>query len=99
MVSPLWRHAAAELGRATRRFLSYFEREELAVLKAQGLGVRAIARELQRDAGAISRELRRNAATRSGKAEYRATVAQWKASWLMRMLASSGRSTTSRRLI
>ena len=27
----------------------------------------------------ISRELRRNAATRSGKLQYRATVAQWKA--------------------
>jgi IS30 family transposase len=44
--------------------LSFHEREELALLKAQGLGVRAIARELNRDAGTISRELRRNAATR-----------------------------------
>ena len=45
----------------------------------QGQGVRAIARELNRDPGTISRELRRNAATRAGKREYRATVAQWKA--------------------
>ncbi|MDP9434900.1 MAG: helix-turn-helix domain-containing protein, partial [Actinomycetota bacterium] len=62
-----------------QRPLSFREREELALLKAQGLGVRAIARELQRDPGTISRELRRNAATRSGMVEYRATVAQWKA--------------------
>jgi IS30 family transposase len=59
--------------------LSFAEREELALLKAKGLGVRAIGRELNRDPGTISRELRRNAATRGGKAEYRATVAQWKA--------------------
>ena len=39
----------------------------------------SIARALGRDPGTISRELRRNAATRSGKQEYRATVAQWKA--------------------
>jgi IS30 family transposase len=63
----------------TGRYLSFGEREELAVLKAQGLGVRAIARELHRDPGTISRELRRNAATRGGILEYRASVAQWKA--------------------
>jgi len=67
------------LAEPTGRYLSFHEREELAVLKAQGLGVRAIARELKRDPGTISRELRRNAATRSGKIEYRASVAQWKA--------------------
>src|SRR3954469_22489752 len=78
-----FRHAGGmpplSLAEPTGRYLSFCEREELALLKAQGLGVRAIARELQRDAGTISRELRRNAATRSGKREYRATVAQWKA--------------------
>ena len=63
----------------TGRYLVFHEREELALLKARGLGVRAIARELGRDPGTISRELRRNAATRGGKLEYRATVAQWKA--------------------
>jgi IS30 family transposase len=67
------------LAEPTGRYLSFQEREELALLKAQGLGVRAIARELTRDPGTISRELRRNAATRGGKPEYRATVAQWKA--------------------
>ncbi len=40
------------------------------MLKARGLGVRAIARELEVIPGTISRELRRNAATRGGKPEY-----------------------------
>jgi IS30 family transposase len=61
------------------RYLSFAEREEIALLRAQGKGVREIGRSIGRDAGTISRELRRNAATRSGKQEYRATVAQWKA--------------------
>ncbi|MEU8952107.1 IS30 family transposase [Streptomyces sp. NPDC048489] len=60
------------------RYLSFSEREEIALLNAQGKGVREIAREVARDPGTISRELRRNAATRNGKREYRATVAQWK---------------------
>jgi IS30 family transposase len=67
------------LAEPSGRFLSFQEREELALLKAQGFGVRAIARELSRDPGTISRELRRNAATRGGKPDYRASVAQWKA--------------------
>jgi hypothetical protein len=78
-----FRHAGGmpplSLAEPTGRYLSFHEREELALLKAEGLGVRAIARRLRRDPGTISRELRRNAATRSGKIEYRATVAQWKA--------------------
>lgn len=61
------------------RYLSFAEREELALLRAQECGVREIARRLGRSASTISRELRRNAATRSGRLEYRATVAQWKA--------------------
>ena len=47
--------------------------------RAQGAGVRQIARELGRAPSTISRELRRNAATRGGKLDYRASVAQWKA--------------------
>jgi hypothetical protein len=78
-----FRHAGGmpplSLAEPTGRYLSFHEREELSLLRAQGQGVRAIARELERDPGTISRELRRNAATRSGKREYRATVAQWKA--------------------
>ncbi|AZQ78148.1 IS30 family transposase [Flaviflexus ciconiae] len=67
------------LAEPTGRFLSFEEREEIALLRAKDKGVREIARELGRDPGTISRELRRNAATRSGKQEYRALVAQWKA--------------------
>src|SRR5687768_14706592 len=61
------------------RHLVFAEREEIALLRAQGHGVRAIARRLARAASTISRELRRNAATRSGGLEYRATTAQWHA--------------------
>lgn len=61
------------------RYLSFAEREEIAILHAQEMGVREIARRLGRDQSTISRELRRNAATRGGKIEYRATTAQWHA--------------------
>ena len=49
------------------RYLSFAEREEVALLNAQQLGVREIARKLGRSPSTISRELRRNAATRGGK--------------------------------
>lgn len=61
------------------RYLSFCEREEIALLRAQQCGVREIARQLGRSTSTISRELRRNAATRGGTLQYRATVAQWKA--------------------
>lgn len=61
------------------RYLSFSEREEIALLRAQEKGVREIARTIGRDPGTISRELRRNAATRGHTREYRASVAQWKA--------------------
>jgi IS30 family transposase len=61
------------------RYLSFAEREELAILRAQGAGVRRIARRLGRDPSTISRELRRNAATRGGRLDYRASTAQWHA--------------------
>ncbi len=64
------------------RYLSFAEREEIAVLRAQGAGVRDIAGRLGRAPSTVSRELRRNAATRVGKLEYRASVAQWKAELL-----------------
>ena len=66
------------------RYLCFEEREEIALLRAQGAGVREIARRLGRSASTISRELRRNAATRGGKLEYRASVAQWKAELMAR---------------
>ena len=78
-----FRHAGGmppiSLAEPSGRYLTFEEREEIAILRAKGQGVREIARALSRDPGTISRELRRNAATRGGKAEYRATVAQWKA--------------------
>jgi IS30 family transposase len=61
------------------RYLSFADREEIALWRAQGHGVREIARRLGRAASTISRELRRNAATRSGGLDYRATTAQWHA--------------------
>jgi IS30 family transposase len=61
------------------RYLSFAEREEIALLRAERRGVREIARQLGRSPSTISRELRRNAATRSGGFEYRATTAQWHA--------------------
>jgi IS30 family transposase len=61
------------------RYLSFVERDEIALLCARGYGVRAIARWLHRSPSTISRELRRNAATRSGALDYRALTAQWHA--------------------
>jgi len=63
----------------SRRYLSFAEREEIALLRVQGLSRREIGRGLGRSASTISRELRRNAATRSGGLEYRASTAQWHA--------------------
>src|SRR3954449_2434652 len=61
------------------RYLSFADREEIALWRAQGHGVREIARRLGRSASTVSRELRRNAATRGGGLDYRATTAQWHA--------------------
>lgn len=61
------------------RYLSFAEREDIAILHAQHVGIRAIARRVSRAPSTISRELRRNAATRSGGLAYRATTAQWHA--------------------
>ena len=47
-------------------YLSFAEREEIALLRVQKVGVREIARRIDRAPSTISRELRRNAATRSG---------------------------------
>ena len=48
------------------RYLSFAEREEIAILRAQEVGVRETARQLGRSPSTISRELRRNAATVAG---------------------------------
>ena len=82
-VATRWcRHAGGmppiNLDEPTGRYLSFAEREEIALLHVQRLGVREIARRIGRHPGTVSRELRRNAATRSGKQVYQALVAQWK---------------------
>lgn len=61
----------------TGRYLSFLEREEIAICRAYIYGVREIARYLGRSPSTISRELRRNAATRGGSLVYRAVIAQW----------------------
>ena len=76
--------APMNLAPTTGRYLSFAEREEIALLRARGAGVRAIAQEIGRSPSTVSRELRRNAATRGGKLEYRASVAQWKADLVAR---------------
>ena len=63
----------------TNRYLSFAEREEIAIHRAQGVGVREIARRTGRSPSTISRELRRNASTRAYGAPYRASTAQWHA--------------------
>src|SRR5438034_5158432 len=61
------------------RYLSFSEREDIALWRAQDVGVREIARRLGRSPSAISRELRRNASTRTYRLDYRASTAQWHA--------------------
>ena len=68
----------------SERYLSFAEREEIALLRAQDVGIREIARVIGRSPSTVSRELARNAATRSGKLEYRASVAQWKSELVAR---------------
>jgi IS30 family transposase len=61
------------------RYLSFAEREDIAIWRAQNLSVREIARRLGRSPSTISRELRRNASTRTYHLEYKASIAQWHA--------------------
>ena len=61
------------------RYLSLAEREEIALLLVQDHSLREIGCRLGRSVSTISREIRRNATTRSGRLDYRATVAQWHA--------------------
>ena len=68
-----------DLAPVSGRYLSFEEREEIAILNAQDVGVREIARQLGRSSSTISRELRRNVSTRSNELTYRASTAQWHA--------------------
>jgi IS30 family transposase len=68
-----------DLAPVSGRYLSFNEREEIAILNAQDVGVRVIARRLGRSPSTISRELRRNASTHTSELTYRASTAQWHA--------------------
>jgi IS30 family transposase len=61
----------------TSKYLSFAEREDIAMLRARSESVREIARQVNRSPSTISRELRRNAATARGYIDYRAATAQW----------------------
>ncbi|GIH97827.1 IS30 family transposase [Planobispora siamensis] len=86
-----------DLAALSGRYLCFQEREEIAIWKAQDVGVREIARRLGRPPSTISRELRRNAATRGGRLDYRASVAQWKAD-LVAQRPKAAKLTTNDRL-
>jgi IS30 family transposase len=61
------------------RYLSFAEREDIAIWHAQKVTVREIARRSGRSPSTISRELRRNASTRTWRLTYKASIAQWHA--------------------
>ena len=78
-------------------YLSFAERGEIGLPSVQGIGVRAIARQIERRPSTVSRELTRNAATRGGKLGYRDSVAQWKAELSAKRPKPSKLATNSRR--
>lgn len=59
------------------RYLSFGEREQIAMWRVEKVGIREIARRLRRAPSTVSRELRHNAGTRGGTLTYQASVAQW----------------------
>jgi IS30 family transposase len=68
-----------DLAEPRGRYLSFSEREEIALGKAANLGVREIARQLGRAASTVSREIARGCLTRRPRGRYRASVAQARA--------------------
>jgi IS30 family transposase len=72
-------HLSVSARPVSGRYLSFAEREEIALWRAHGHGVCETARHLGRAPSTISRELRRHAVTREGRPEYRASTAQWQA--------------------
>ena len=69
--------SAGPLPPASGRYLSFAEREEIALLRVQGYGVRHISKAVDRASSTISRELRRAAATRGGNARRQREAATW----------------------
>ncbi len=72
-------HLALSAKLPSRRYLSFREREEIAIELAKGTGIREIGRKLTRSPSTISYELRHNAAMRGGSLDHRASAAQWHA--------------------
>jgi transposase-like protein len=66
------------------RYLSFEEREEIALLKAQRAGVREIARRVGRHPSTISWELKRNLRCQAGAPSCRVTVWPRRWSWATR---------------
>ena len=64
-----------DLAEPAGRYLTFEQREEIAIGKAQNLGVREIARRIGRDASTVSRELHRDGVIDS-RGRYRAVRAQ-----------------------
>jgi len=64
------------LAPASGRYFSLAEREEIAIERARGPGVREIARHLGRSPSTISRKLRRNAPTRAGSSAFRGSTSR-----------------------
>jgi IS30 family transposase len=67
------------LAEPSGRYLSFAEREEIALDRAAGLGIREIARRLGRHPSTISREIANGCLTRRPRGRYKATVAQARA--------------------
>jgi IS30 family transposase len=67
------------LAEPSGRYLSFAEREEIALDRAAGLGVREIARRLGRSPSTVSRELARGCLNRRPRGRYRASLAQARA--------------------
>jgi Helix-turn-helix domain len=87
-------HVASSARPATGYFLTFAEREDIAIALAKGTGIPAIARQLGRSPSTISREICRNDATRGSALDYRASTAQWHAEraarnpWLSKLAAN-----------
>ena len=72
-------HLAPSAPPRAGRYLDFMEREQLALLRVQGLSIRACARALARAPSTVSRELRRHATALGGVRAYTASTAQWHA--------------------
>ena len=67
------------LGEPSGRYLSFAEREEIALDRAAGLGIGEIARRLDRSPSTISREVNRGCLARRPRGRYKASIAQARA--------------------